>query len=143
MLLSAAALVLKSFAHTVSLSLGFEPRQLLTARVDLPSPAYDDGKRLTIFSQALLGKLHQLPGVEKAALAANPPFMTGWQTGFLPEGMTGAAARSVARGAEMAVVTRGLFLRHLSTPLLRGRAFREANDNRERPPVSDRRSADR
>ena len=41
-LLSAAALVLKSFAHTVSLSLGFEPRQLLTARVDLPSPAYDD-----------------------------------------------------------------------------------------------------
>ena len=41
-LLSTAALVLKSFAHTVSLSLGFEPRQLLTARVDLPSPAYDD-----------------------------------------------------------------------------------------------------
>ena len=74
-LLSTAALVLKSFAHTVSLSLGFEPRQLLTARVDLPSPAYEDAGRLTVFTKALLAKLHQLPSVEKVALAANPPFM--------------------------------------------------------------------
>ena len=131
-LLSTAALVLKSFAHTVSLSLGFEPRQLLTARVDLPSPAYDDDKRLTIFSQELLGKLHQLPGVEKVALAANPPFMTGWQTGYLPEGMAEPPPGQLP-GAEMAVVTEDYFSA-ISSPLLRGRAFRP-NDNRDAPPV--------
>jgi hypothetical protein len=70
-LLTTAALVLKSFARTMALSLGFEARNLLTARVDLPSPQYDDGKRLTVFSTALLSKIKALPGVQEAALAAN------------------------------------------------------------------------
>src|SRR4029079_4685824 len=86
-LLSAAGLVLKSFANARSLGLGFDPHLLLSARVDLPEPTYSDKKKLLNFSDALLEKVSALPGVKNAALAANPPLMTGWQTAFLPEGM--------------------------------------------------------
>ncbi|MBA3833449.1 MAG: ABC transporter permease [Chthoniobacterales bacterium] len=131
-LLSTAALVLQSFAKTMALSLGFEPQQLLTARVDLPSPAYEDEKKLVVFSNALLGKLHQLPGLEKVALAANPPFMTGWQDGFLPEG---APEPPPGRqpSAEMAVVSPDYFPT-IQTPLLRGRSF-QPNETKSAPPI--------
>ncbi len=131
-LLSSAALVLKSFSKTMALSLGFEPRNLLTARVDLPSPAYDDEKKLTVFSQALLGKLQRLPGVEKSALAANPPFMTGWQDGFLPEGAP-EPPPGQQPSAEMAVVTSDYFPT-IGAPLLRGRSFRD-QDTKVAPPI--------
>jgi len=131
-LLTTAALVLKSFARTMALSLGFEARNLLTARVDLPSPQYDDGKRLTVFSTALLSKIKALPGVQEAALAANPPFMTGWQDGFLPEGMP-EPPPGQQPGAEMAVISEDYFST-IGTPLLHGRTF-QPNDTPDAPPV--------
>src|SRR5436190_15723137 len=85
-LLSAAGLVLKSFANARALRLGFDPHLLLSARIDLPEPSYSDNKKVLNFSEALLEKLTALPGVENAAIASNPPLMTGWQTAFLPEG---------------------------------------------------------
>ena len=129
---SAAALVLKSFAKTTSLPLGFEPRELLTARVDLPSPTYEDEKELIGFSNALLEKLRALPGVQHAALAANPPLMTGWQTGFLPEGAPEPPPAQLP-SAEMTVVL-GDYFGALGTSLLRGRAF-QPQDTIDAPPV--------
>ena len=131
-LLSTAALVLKSFAKTTALPLGFEPRNLLTARVDLPSPAYEDEKKLIVFSTALLGKLKELPGVAQVALAANPPFMTGWQDGFLPEGAP-EPPPGQQPAAEMAVITDGYFPT-IGTALLRGRGF-QPQDTKDTPAV--------
>ncbi|MGZ4986217.1 MAG: ABC transporter permease, partial [Chthoniobacterales bacterium] len=84
LLLSAAALVLKSFAKTTALHLGFQPSGLLSAQISLPSPAYDDEAKLITFSNSLVEKMRALPGVQAAAMASNPPLMTGWQTSFLP-----------------------------------------------------------
>ena len=53
-LLSSAGLVLKSFAHVQALSLGFEPRGLLTARIDLPFTIYSDAEKIAPFTHALL-----------------------------------------------------------------------------------------
>ena len=57
MLLSAAGLVLKSFANARGLGLGFDPHLLLSARVDLPEPTYSDLEKLLNFSTALAGKI--------------------------------------------------------------------------------------
>ena len=132
MLLSTAGLVLKSFANARALGLGFDPHLLLSARVDLPEPTYSDAKKLLSFSEALMEKLSALPGVQNAALASNPPLMTGWQTSFLPEGMPEPEPGKMP-SAEMAVVTAGYF-QTMKTPLLRGRAF-EARDTKEVGPV--------
>jgi putative ABC transport system permease protein len=131
-LLSTAGLVLKSFANARNLGLGFDPHLLLSARVDLPEPSYSDPKKVWTFQQALLDKLAVLPGVESAAIASNPPLMTGWQTSFVPEGMQEPEPGKFP-SAEMAVVTESYF-KTIKTPLLRGRAF-EATDTKESPPV--------
>src|SRR6266513_3617266 len=103
-LLSAAGLVLKSFANARALGLGFDPHLLLSARVDLPEPTYSDATKLLNFSQALMDKLSALPGVQNAALASNPPLMTGWETSFVPEGMPEPEPGKWP-SVEMAVVT--------------------------------------
>ncbi len=131
-LLSAAGLVLKSFANARALPLGFDPHLLLSARVDLPEPSYSDETKLLNFSSALLEKLKELPGVEHVALAANPPLMTGWQTGFLPEG-TPEPPPGQLPAVEMSVITSD-YLQTLGTPLLRGRPF-DARDTQDAPPV--------
>jgi len=131
-LLSAAALVLKSFANAASLQLGFEPRQLVSARLFLPSPTYENQDKLLTFFKALLPKLQAIPGVEKATIAANPPLMTGWQSGFLAEGQP-EPPPGQGPSAEIAVVTSDYFAT-LGTPLLRGRTF-SPNDTKDTPPV--------
>jgi putative ABC transport system permease protein len=141
-LLSSAGLVLKSFANARNLGLGFDPHLLLSARVDLPEPSYSDAKKLLNFHEALMSKLSVLPGVQNAALAANPPLMTGWQTSFLPEGMA-EPDPGKSPSTEVSVVTDGYF-QTIKTPLLRGRAF-DTRDTKEAPPVIiiDQLTADR
>ena len=131
-LLSAAGLVLKSFANARGLGLGFDPHLLLSARVDLPEPTYSDATKLANFNRALLEKLSALPGVQDAAIASNPPLMTGWQTSFVPEGAP-EPPPGKSPSVEMNVVTAGYF-QTMHTPLLRGRAF-EARDTKDQPPA--------
>jgi len=132
-LLSTTALVLKSFANTVSLPLGFEPRNLFSAQIALPRPAYDDEIRMVNFSKTLLEKLRALPGIESAALAVNPPLMTGWQSGFLPEG-TPEPPPGRGPSVELAIVM-GDYFSTLKTPLLRGRAFDEHDTHGSQPVI--------
>lgn len=132
MLLSAAALVLQSFAKASSLRLGFEPRDLVTGLVYLPNPAYDDHKKLVTFSDNLLAKLRALPGVKYAAVASNPPLLTGWQSGFLPEGME-EPAPGLLPSIDLNVIG-GDYFETIGTPLLRGRAF-TPQDTKDAPLV--------
>jgi putative ABC transport system permease protein len=51
-LLTAAGLVLKSFANARSVPLGFQPNDLWTANIDLPDPTYPDAKAIIPFTDA-------------------------------------------------------------------------------------------
>ena len=121
-LLTAAGLVLKSFANARSVGLGFKPNDLLTARIDLPDPTYPDAKKIIPFTDALIEKLKTLPGVSHFAVTANPPLMTGWQTGFFAEGAR-TAGGTVALGGNDGREQR--LSANRRTPLLRGRMFDE------------------
>ncbi len=131
-LLSAAGLVLKSFANSASARLGFEPQGLATARIVLRGPAYAEDDKIVGFATNLLEKLQSMPGVEHAAIASAPPFLTGWQVNFVPEGMLQPEGVD-APLMEMSVIT-GDYFAALGTPLLRGRTF-TPQDNKDRPPV--------
>jgi len=124
-LLSAAGLVLKSFAKIQSLPLGFEPEGLLTARVDLPNSTYGDNKKIIRFTEELNRRLRELPGVTSAAIGACPPLMTGWQTSFLPEGVP-EPPPGQSPSMEMEVVF-GDYFSTLKVPLLRGRTFNDGD----------------
>ena len=132
LLLSAAGLVMKSFAKMQSVALGFEPHGLLTAQIDLPYTKYDEPQKIINFDNALLDEVRRLPGVQIAAVAANPPMLSGWQLNFLPEGAP-PTDPSQQPSADSDMVT-GDFFTALGATLIRGRTF-NARDTKESPRV--------
>ncbi|MEN3370141.1 MAG: hypothetical protein V7609_2284 [Verrucomicrobiota bacterium] len=123
LLLSAAGLVLKSFAKMQSAQLGFNPQQLLTVRVELPFTKYDELNKILGFSTPLLEEVRKLPGVQSAALSSNPPMLSGWQLNYLPEGAP-PTDPSQQPAADNEVV-QGDYFAALGINLIRGRTFNE------------------
>jgi putative ABC transport system permease protein len=131
-LLVAAGLVLKSFSRLQSLSLGYEPRALFTARFELPWKKYNDRDKINIFAKALLDKVRAVPGVQNAAVSSNGPLMGGWQTGFWRE-ENPRPQPSDMLSSDLEVV-RGDYFSALKVPVLRGRTFNE-RDTKDSPRV--------
>jgi putative ABC transport system permease protein len=131
-LLVAAGLVVKSFSRLQSLSLGYEPRALFTARFELPWRKYNNRDKIDIFAKALLDKVRALPGVQNVALSSNGPLMGGWQTGFWRE-ENPRPQPSDMLNSDLEVVG-GDYFSTLKVPLLRGRTFNE-RDTKDSPRV--------
>ncbi len=131
-LLGSAGVVLKSFARAQALSLGYEPRGLLTARIDLPFTRYRNTQSVTNFSRALLDQVRALPGVQNAAISTNPPLFGNWQIDFLREGVQ---ANPADRPAAESEVVGGEYFSTMGASLLRGRMFDE-RDTRAAPLVT-------
>jgi putative ABC transport system permease protein len=131
-LLVAAGLVLKSFSRLQSLSLGYEPRALFTARFELPWRKYDDRGKIDMLARTLLDKVRALPGVQNVAVSSNGPLMGGWQTGFWREGNPRPQPSDMLN-SDLEVVG-GDYFSTLKVPLLRGRTFNE-RDTKDSPRV--------
>ena len=131
-LLVAAALVLKSFSRMQSLHLGYEPRGLFTARLELPWRTYSSREKIGTFTKALLDKVSAVPGVQSAAIGSNSPLMGGWQTGFWRE-ETPRPQPSQMLNADLEVIT-GDYFATFKVPLLRGRTFND-RDTKDSPRV--------
>jgi putative ABC transport system permease protein len=131
-LLVAAGLVLKSFFRLQSLSLGYEPRALFSARFELPWRKYNDRDKIDTFAKTLLDKVRTLPGIQRAAVSSNGPLMGGWQTGFWRE-ENPRPQPSDMLNADLEVVG-GDYFQTLKVPLLRGRTFNE-RDTKNSPRV--------
>jgi putative ABC transport system permease protein len=131
-LLVASGLVLKSFSRLQSLSLGYEPRALFTARFELPWQKYNNRDKIDIFTKALLEKVRALPGVQNVAVSSNGPLMGGWQTGFWRE-ENPRPQPSDMLNSDLEVVS-GDYFSTLKVPLLRGRMFNE-RDTKDSPRV--------
>jgi len=131
-LLVAAGLVLKSFSRLQSLSLGYEPGALFTARFELPWRKYNDRDKINSFTKALLDKVRGLPGVQNATVSSNGPLMGGWQTGFWRE-ENPRPQPSDMLSSDLEVVG-GDYFSTLKVSLLRGRVFNE-RDTKDSPRV--------
>ena len=131
-LLVAAGLILKSFSRLQSLSLGYEPRTLFTARFELPWQKYNHRENIDTFAKALLDKVRALAGVQNAAVSSNGPLMGGWQTGFWRE-EKGRPQPSDMLNSDLEIVG-GDYFSTLKVPLLRGRTFNE-RDTKDSPRV--------
>jgi len=66
-LLSAAGVVARTFAHVASVNPGFRPEGLVGARVRLPAPQYTDTSAGPFFDQ-LVARVRRVPGVTAATL---------------------------------------------------------------------------
>src|SRR5437660_2167262 len=131
-LLVATGLVLKSFSRMQSLQLGYEPRGLFTARLELPWKTYPSREKIGTFTKAVLDKVSALPGVQSAGIGSNSPLMGGWQTGFWRDG-TAQPTPAQMPSSDLEVVT-GDYFSTFKTPLLRGRTFND-RDTKDSPRV--------
>jgi putative ABC transport system permease protein len=133
MLLTAAGLLLRSFARMRDVDPGFEPAHVMAASFDLPRQRYASQQQVDLFHEELLRRLNLLPGVRSAALATNLPMAEPNSTRFfVPEGYHPPEGGSYAVEANAYVI--GDYLQTMGIPLLRGR-YLTAADRAESPLV--------
>lgn len=126
LLLTTAGLALKSFRNASNAALGFDPHRVLTASIVLPRAQYDEDAKIAAFNNGFIEKVRALPGVEAAALGSNIPFdQTEWDTYFHLND-TPPVRRGQLPSAEIDSVTPDYF-RAMGMPILRGRAFTDAD----------------
>jgi putative ABC transport system permease protein len=128
-LLTGSGLLVKSFLRLLNVAPGFDPHNLLTFKVDLPSARYSKDPEVIAFFADLLQRIKALPGVESASASSSLPFTgIGSGTSFTIEG------RPASRGNELSTDVRVIepdYFRTMRIPLQQGRLFTRQEDNRE------------
>ncbi len=128
MLLTAAGLVVASFQRVVGADLGFQPAHVLSLQIFFPPDRYpfQSPEKTRVFVAEVVSRMSALPGVTAAAATNYLPLSGFWGTiDFLLRGQ--APPKEVqSPSADIRVITPA-YLRTMGIPLLRGRAFTEAD----------------
>jgi putative ABC transport system permease protein len=129
MLLIGAGLLLHSFRNLQSINPGFSSEHVLSFRLDLPEQKYSTPDQQNGFYQALVEKLHNLPGVQAAGVASRCPLESfNWLAEYQIEGQPEPVA---GNGLTMDLTLASPDYFHaLGIALLKGRFFTD-QDNRE------------
>src|SRR5439155_26102157 len=77
MMLIAAGLTVRSLVRLLGVQPGFDPRNVLTARIALPESRYPKQGQATSFYQRLVERIQALPGVRSASLTDHLPLEGG------------------------------------------------------------------
>ncbi len=132
-LLASAGLLVESFLRLQKVRPGFDPTNVITARVALPDANYGKPQQAGEFYKKLLARVSILPGVNSAAAAWWIP-LSGSEITFNFD----VEERPIPKGqqplAQLNVVTADYF-KAMRVPLLRGRAFTD-RDDRSAPSVA-------
>jgi predicted permease len=127
-LLVAAGLFLRSLRNIQAYDLGFEPRGVLLASMELFTSGYD-GERGVAFYRELLERARALPGVSDGTLVRRAPLGVGGYSSTSPVVEGYAAAADETPFAYVNHVGPGYF-RTLRMPIVAGRDFAPEDDAR-------------
>jgi putative ABC transport system permease protein len=121
-LLAGSGLLLRSFAKILDVEPGFDPANLLTMRVSLPSAIQSNPKQFPAFSNALLDRISAVPGVINASIATGIPFSSdGYNTTFEIRNRQAQSSEPEPH-ANVTYVTSSYFVT-MRIPLVKGRFF--------------------
>ena len=123
-LLIAAGLLLRSFERVLSVPLGFESRNVVTATVALPFSRYADSTRQRAFFSDLISRLEAAPGVEAVGLTSSLPIEGGTNGGVQIEGKE--VPPEQAPMAEKRIVSAG-YLPSMQARMVSGRGFNQGD----------------
>ena len=126
LLLVGAGLLGRSFAHLLRVSPGFDPENVLTMNISLPTVKYADTQKQTAFFDELLRRVSSLPGVRSAGVSAAMPLSRIRVTPILFEGQPEVPL--MERPFTIIEAISPGFLETLRIPVLSGRAFTAADD---------------
>jgi putative ABC transport system permease protein len=121
MVMIGSGLLVRSFDRLVSANTGFDPRNLLTARITLPGSSYPEDAKIQAFYERLIARVKALPGVKAVTGNVFAPFTgPGASTDFEIVGRP--VAEGVRPVTDVRVVTAGYFST-LRIPIVEGRDF--------------------
>jgi len=120
-LLVGSGLLARSFSKLMGADLGFDPQHALTFRVGLPTPSYPKPEQVARFSQQLVERLSQLPGVEAAGAVTELPMSSPSGTAFNFNGRPTEPGR-LPPIIQYQAISRGYFAA-MRGALVRGRDF--------------------
>jgi putative ABC transport system permease protein len=125
-LLISAGLLTRSFLRLRAVSPGFDPHQVLTAGVSLPSIRYQTDASRTQFFEQLLEKLRAIPGASQAALVTPLPMSGDFDTTLID--IPGRSISAGERNSPDRYIVTPEYFAMLNIPLLQGRLFDEHDD---------------
>ncbi len=125
-LLTGAALLIRTFVGLHSVDPGFNPHNVLTMQTSLAGGSYDSTAKVDLFVRQVVQRVEGIPGVQAATAAVELPL-----SGMGIDLPFNIAGRTPAKGQyEGDVYWRSVaphYFRALDIPLLRGRAFTESD----------------
>jgi putative ABC transport system permease protein len=141
--LSAAAVIVRSLINLERSRLGLEPSHLLIAELALRYDQFDTRTKSLALLDRLLPAVEAIPGVRAVSPVVAIPFSGngGWDGRFIAEGQSPSEAAANPM-FNMEVVTPRYFTA-LGVPVLRGRAFTDADRENSTPVVMLSQSAAR
>lgn len=122
-LLVGASLLARSFLSLIDADRGFEPSNVLTARVQMPAFAYPPARRAEL-TENILARLRSIEGVTAATFVGGAPLSVGGGSAFTMDGKQAQAASHV--------VTPGYFAA-MGMRLAAGRDFSDEDVSASRP----------
>lgn len=133
-LLIGAGLMIRSFLHLQSVEPGFNPHNVLTMRINLPTSKYKSGAEQAAFFRDVTERVKSLPGVRYAGAINNLPLSNTNINGvFMIEGHEPWPPGGEPL-AEFRLITPE-YLSAMEIPLLKGRPFNDA-DNDKAPGIA-------
>lgn len=128
-----AGLLVKSFQRLQDVDLGFRADRLLAVEITLPASrypfpsfsVYPEWPEMSAFYSRLLDETRNIPGIEEVSVAVNHPLKPGW-TNKVTFDDRPPEAREEGEDIRIRAVSPDYF-RTAGIPLIRGRAFSEAD----------------
>ncbi|HKF54582.1 MAG TPA: ABC transporter permease [Blastocatellia bacterium] len=133
-LLGGCGLMIRSMVRLLDSNPGFDPSEVVTMKLVVPSTRYGNKSQTAVLYRELLERVAALPGVEHASISNNlPGIEDGWQTDIFPEGHQRLAPGELIN-VDWSIVTEDYFAT-MKIPVLRGRTFTDAEVQNGSPVV--------
>lgn len=122
-LVAGAGLLVRSLIYLETLPPGFDPANVMTAKLSLDDARYRNAPAFDSLLERTVAAMHQIPGVEDAAVGLSVPYERG-----LNDGVKVIDGKLAGKdwGSSLAYVTPEYF-RALRIPILSGRDFSESD----------------
>lgn len=130
-LLTSAALLIRSFVSLLRVEPGFHAKNVLTLNLALAGGKYGDARMVLETYRQLWNRLEQLPGAAAAGGVSVIPLGAVWSWGPITVEGRAPAPGEAFLNADQRVVA-GRYFQAMAIPLLRGRLFDE-HDTRDAP----------
>lgn len=128
-LLAGVGLLIRTLAHLESLPPGFDPHNVIAAKMSLDDARYHDPAAFDQLLAKSVAAMKQIPGVENAAVALSAPYET-----FINDYVEAADGKFAGKGdaSSFSYITPDYFAA-LKIPLLSGRTFNDSDTAGSQP----------